>query len=113
MKTFVQPGELVYLTMPYQRNSGEGVLVGDLFGVVEETTANGAKGPVRTEGVFTLPKATGALAEGVLVYWDNAAKNVTATATGNRRIGATMASALSGDATVNVRLNGQAVPTGA
>ena len=34
MKNFVQPGLSVLLPMPYDRTSGQGVLVGALFGVV-------------------------------------------------------------------------------
>lgn len=114
MKTYVQEGNLVFLTMPAARNAGEGVLVGDTFGVCEETIANGVRGPVRTSGVFTLPKATGlSIAEGALCYWDNAARNVTNVSAGNRRIGSAMAATVNGDTSITVRLAGIPVPTGA
>ena len=34
---------------------------------------------IQTEGVVTLPKAPGAINEGVRVFWDNTAGNVTTT----------------------------------
>ena len=113
MKNYIQDGDLVFLTMPAARASGEGVLVGDTFGVCEETIANGVRGPVRTRGVFTLPKATGlSIAEGALCYWDNTNRNITNVSTGNRRVGSAMAATVNGDTSINVRLAGIPVPSG-
>jgi predicted RecA/RadA family phage recombinase len=112
-KNYIQSGKTVTLAAPYQRNSGEGALVGALFGVALSTLANGASGEFATQGVFDLAKAVGAITQGALVYWDNTAKNVTTTSTSNTRIGCAIVAAASGDATVRVRLNGQAAPTGA
>ena len=58
------------------------------------------------EGVLTLAKATGQTwAQGVLIYWDNTAKNCTTTLTSNKLIGVATAAALTGDTVGNVRLN--------
>ena len=105
MKNYIQEGEVVTLTAPYDVASGGGALVGSLFGVAMTTVANGAEGEFATEGVFVLPKASGALSQGAKVYWDNTNKVVTGTATGNTLIGCAIRAAASGDATVQVRLN--------
>ena len=45
-------------------------------------------------------------AVGALLYWDNTAKSLTTTASGNKRVGVAVKAALAGDATVRVRLDG-------
>ena len=113
-KNYIQPGRTVTFTAPYQRNAGEGALIGALFGVALATVANAAKGEFSIEGVWDITKtAAETFTEGALVYWDNTAKSVTSVATGNTRIGAAAAAAAGGDATARVRLNGMAAPTGA
>lgn len=105
MKNYVQEGSVLELTAPYQRNSGEGALVGSIFGVAMVDVANGAAANFMVEGVIDLAKAAGAVTQGALVYWDNTAKNVTTTLTANTKIGVATQAAQSGDATVRVRLN--------
>ena len=69
--------------------------------------AGGASVDLVTTGVFTLPKVSAlALTVGQAVYWDDTAKNVTATTSGNTRIGVVTEVAANPSATVNVRLNG-------
>lgn len=113
-QSLYQNGEIMDLAAPYQRNAGEGALMGALFGVAVNTVASAAVGQFSTVGVHKLAKATGlAWTEGALLYWDNTAKNVTTTSTSNTRIGCAAAVAASGDTVGYVRLNGQACPTGA
>ncbi len=106
MNNFKQQGDTLVLTAPYAVASGAGALIGAIFGIAAIAIANGVKGPFKTNGVFALPKAAGAVTEGAIVYWDNTAKNVTTTASGNTKIGAAVAAQASGDATVTVKLNG-------
>ena len=106
MKNFVQPGENLTLVAPYARLSGEGALIGSIFGVASVDVGNGAEAVFVTEGVFDLPKATGAITQGQKVYWDNTARNVTTTANANTAIGAATMAASSNAATVSVKLNG-------
>lgn len=116
MKNFVQPGDTVTLAAPYQRNSGEGALIGDLFCVACDTVANGATGDWKTEGVIDLTKiGSQAWTVGALIYWDDTNKRCTNVSTGNRRIGSAMLAVGSGagETVGRVRLNGQAVPAGA
>ncbi|MBF0098347.1 MAG: DUF2190 family protein [Magnetococcales bacterium] len=106
MKNFIQPGDTVTVIAPVAVNSGEGLLVGALFGVALSTAAINTNVEVLTEGVVDLPKAAVAVTQGAKVYWDNTAKNVTTTATNNTLIGCAILAAAVGDATVRVRLNG-------
>ncbi|MET3892789.1 putative RecA/RadA family phage recombinase [Bosea sp. OAE506] len=106
MKNYVRDGDRIPLIAPAGGVvSGTGYLIGALFAVAVHSAAAGVEFTGQTEGVVTLPKATGAITQGALVYWDNAAKNVTTTSAGNTKIGYAAAAQLSGDATVNVRLH--------
>src|SRR5262245_39799172 len=105
-KNYVQPGNVLTLIAPADVKSGDGVLVGKLFGVATYDAAAGAEVECGVTDVWELAKAAGALAQGATVYWDNTAKNVTATATGNSLIGAVTEAAAAGAATARVRLNG-------
>lgn len=88
MRTFVKEGDVVGMTAPRAVVPGDGMLVGLLFGVATGAAASGQVVEAVLEGVVDLPKATGAaINEGVRVFWDNTAFNVTATATGNLCIG--------------------------
>ncbi len=110
MKNFVQPGVAVTLIAPAGGvASGGGVLVGALFGIAATDAAEGAEVEVETQGVFEMAKDGSTFAQGAKVYWDNAAKAMTSTATGNKLVGAALLAADAGGTTVRVRLNGVAV----
>lgn len=110
MTNFVQGGDEITATAPYDRNSGEGALIGSMFGVAGMDVASGASGEWATEGVFDLARETGvgtAWTEGARIYWDDANRRVTKTSTNNVLIGVGVAPLLAdGDATGRVRLNG-------
>ena len=55
MKNYVQAGVVITLLAPYALASGDGVLVGSLFGVATTSAANGFPVEVRREGVVDLP----------------------------------------------------------
>lgn len=105
MKTFVQPGRVLTLAAPYSVDSGDGLLVGAIFGVAQHDAASGAEVAALVEGVVDLPKAAGEIVQGAAVYWDDSAKVVTTTSEGNTRIGAATETAASGADSVRVRLN--------
>lgn len=109
MVNFSQAGETILLTAPYTVASGAGARVGKLFGVACDDITSGATGQFKTVGIFNLTKTTGAVAVGEAVYWDNTNKYCTTTAAGNCEIGVCCTAALSGDATVCVRLHGAAL----
>jgi len=83
-------------------SSGDGAL----FGVSSYDVATGGEAELVTTGVFTLSKATGAVAQGTPLFWDDAARKVTTAAEGNTRVGVAIVPAANTDATVQVRLNG-------
>lgn len=88
MKNYVQAGENLTVPAPADTLSGEGVLLGALFGVATANAASGQPVTIVRRGVFTLPKVSAqAWTIGAKVYWDAAAGNVTTTASGNTLIG--------------------------
>lgn len=108
MKNFIQPGDVITVTAPTALASGDGCLVGSLFGVACGTYVEGsADAELALIGVFELPK-TGAQAwtAGAKVYWNATDKVCTTTATGNTLIGVAVKAAVNPSATGIVRLNG-------
>lgn len=110
MRNFIKGGENVNVTLPYKVGPGGGVQVGAaLFGVAPQGGEQNTVAAIETVGVFSLPKAAGAVSVGDKLYWDNAAKNLTKTAAGNIYVAVAARDAAAGDATVVVRLNGVAI----
>ena len=109
MKNYVQPGNIITLTAPYAVASGDGLLVGAIFGVPSGTAALGEAVETAVEGVYDLKKvASQAWAAGDKIYWDNTAKNTTKTLTSNTLIGVATEAVAGGatDLIGRVRLNG-------
>jgi predicted RecA/RadA family phage recombinase len=110
MTNYIQEGDTVTATAPYAVNSGQGALIGTMFGVATADVANGAEGEFVTKGVFDLTRETGAgtaWTEGAAIYWDDTNKRVTKTSTSNTKIGVgILPLPADGDATGRVRLNG-------
>lgn len=110
MKNFVMHGDVVTVAAPSGGvASGDGVLIGALFGVATYTAAQGVEVEIRTTGVFDMAAATHAtdqaLVVGDIVYWDNSAKRATKTASGNTRIGVAVAAKASTAAIARVMLD--------
>jgi predicted RecA/RadA family phage recombinase len=109
MKTYIQPGHAITLIAPYAVESGDGLLVGAIFGVASHDAASGAEIETQLTGVLDLAKtASQAWTAGAKVYWDNSAKRVTNVASGNTLVGvAVLAVGAGADETIGrVRLNG-------
>ena len=107
MKNFVQEGKSLTLTAPYVLTSGQGALIGSLFGVANGAAANGAEVVLSLSGVFDLPKvSTDVLAVGATVYWNDTSKLVTVTSSGNTKIGVAVLAAANPSGIARVRLNG-------
>lgn len=105
MKNFVQHGSTLSVLAPYAVASGAGVLIGSLFGIACGDAADGAEVEIQTDGVFDLPKATGAAwTVGQRLYWDDTAKNLTGTASTNKLVAIAVQAAASGDAVGRARL---------
>lgn len=107
-RNFVQPGETLTFAAPYDVASGAGFLVGVVFAVALNAALSGKPVDGRRVGVWNLAKATGEAwtVHTTKLYWDNAAKKVTSTSSGNTLIGVAAAGAASGDTTGKVLLNG-------
>ncbi|PRX29010.1 Predicted phage recombinase, RecA/RadA family [Meinhardsimonia xiamenensis] len=112
MRNFVYPGDRMQITAGSAIASGQGVLVGSIFGVAEGDIASGASGVIVLTGVYDLPKAGAqAWSAGDKVYWDVGAGQCTTSdgAGANTLIGVAWQAAGSADTTGRVRLNGAAV----
>lgn len=106
MKTFIQPGDSLTVTAPYAVTSGQGVLVGALFGIAAYDAALGATVEIQTQGVFDISKQPAlAITAGARVFWDDTNRRLTTTATGNYQVGIATAAALAADTTVRAWLN--------
>ena len=107
MKTFIQPGDIVTMTAPAAKSSGDGVLVGSLFGVAVADAANCAALQIKTGGVATLTRdSADTFAVGDRVYWEDGSSFVTITATSNKLIGVAMEAKSAAAGNIQVRLNG-------
>ena len=108
MKNYLQPGNVITVTAPAALASGDGCLVGSLFGVACGTYIEGdADAELAVVGVFELPKVSAqAWTAGAKVYWNATDKACTTMATGNTLIGAAVKAAANPSATGIVRLNG-------
>lgn len=106
MKNYIGKGDNVTVAAPEAADSGEFLVKGALSGVAVAAALNGADVVLKREGVFELPKATGAAwVQGDRLFWDAVAKNFTKTATGNTPMAVAYSSALSGDVAGEVLLD--------
>lgn len=93
--------------------TGVGVKIGThLFGVAQETAAQGATFQMVTTGVVTLAKTSAlAISIGDLVYWDDTNKVVNKTASSQKLVGIAVSAVSNPSPTVDVLLtpNGVAI----
>ena len=107
MRNFIQPGDSLAIAVPYSGGvtSGQGLLVGALFGVAAIDGAQNAVIEAATQGVFDLTKEPAlAITAGARVFWDNTNRRLTTTATGNFQVGLATVAALAADTTVRAVL---------
>ena len=108
MKTYVQPGNTITLTAPYAVTSGDGLLVGSIFGIAAGAAALGEPVETALVGVFDITKVgSQAWTVGAKVYWDNTNKRCTTVSTDNTLIGVAVIAVAggAGDTIGRVRLN--------
>lgn len=107
MKNYVQRGDTLTLTAPYDVLSGAGLKVGSIFGVAAFDAANGASVEASVVGVFDIKKTSAqAWTQGAAIYWDDTNKETTTTSSGNTKIGVAATAAANPSAAGRVRLNG-------
>ena len=88
-KNFIQRGETLTVVAPLVGGlaSGQGLLVGALFGVSQYDAPAGASAELGVVGTWTLPKAAAIVFAVGAVYWDVDAGNMTSVASTNFPIG--------------------------
>jgi predicted RecA/RadA family phage recombinase len=107
MKTFIQNGNIITVTAAANIASGDGVLIGSIFGVAATEAVAGDEVEIGTVGIYELPKlSTAVIAQGDRVAWNNSTGKVVVSATGMYPIGVATEAAGNGVATVKVRLDG-------
>ncbi len=113
MKSYIAPGKSITLTAPTGGVvSGDGVLIGTLFGIAQFDAIEGAEVEILTEGVVEIGK-TSALQIGVgdRLFWDATNKVVNKTATAQVCVGVAVSAAANPSAAVQIKL-GAVTPAG-
>jgi predicted RecA/RadA family phage recombinase len=105
MKNYVHRGRVLTLTAPRTVTSGQGALVGVIFGLATVDITSGDSGEFQVEGVCDVAKDASVFSQGERVYWDDSNHVATSTTSGDTLIGAAEVAAVTGAATVRVRLN--------
>ena len=110
MQNYIQNGHVITVAAPAGGIlSGEGLIVGNIFGIAAYTSAEGDPLELATIGVYKLHKATAAvLTVGARVAWDNTAKNINVPGAGRFSVGIATEAAGNGITSVAVRLDGVA-----
>ena len=101
---YIQPGRSITVAAPSGGVlSGDGVLIGTLFGIAQYDAVEGAEVEILTEGVVEIGK-TSALAIGVgdRLFWDDTNKVVNKTTTAQQQVGVAVAAAANPSATVKM-----------
>lgn len=107
MRNFIQPGQIVTVIAPANLTSGQGVLVGALFGVATGDALQGTPVEICRSGVFSLGAVTADTGvAGDKAYWDNNNRRITKTATNNTLVGALTATKSGTEGTAAVLLDG-------
>ena len=107
MKNYIQKGGVLSVVAPYAVTSGQGVLVGALFGIAANNAAQGAPVEIVRRDVFDISAVSAdTAAQGAKIYWDNTGRKVTTTATNNTLVGCVTEAKANGDTTARVLLDG-------
>jgi predicted RecA/RadA family phage recombinase len=108
MKTYIQNGHVITVPTPAGGiASGEGMIVGNIFGIAAYSAVEGDPLELATTGVYKLPKSTAAvLTVGARVAWDNTAKNINVPGAGRFPVGTATEAAGNGITSIAVRLDG-------
>lgn len=106
MKNFIARGEVLTVVAAAPIMAGDFVKIGGggLTGIAANTADTSEQTEVALTGVFEMPKAAVAIAQGDKLYYVDADKNLSKTASGNTFAGYAYAGAVAGDATVMLLL---------
>lgn len=107
MKNFVQAGHNLSVVATAALQSGDGVLMGDLFGISQGDAEIGESVVIVRKGVFELTKLEAqAWTVGAKVYWDDGNARCTSVAAGNKLIGCAVEAAANPSTLGKVLLDG-------
>lgn len=107
MKTYQSSGLQVSVTALAAATSGEGMLIGSLFGVAQADAAIGETVALVTEGIIEHGKTSAqAWSVGDKIYWNDSTKKMTTADSGNTLVGVAVAAAANPSSTGVVRLDG-------
>ena len=108
MQNYLGDGDVLYLpSAPAPLVSGQGLLIGSMFGIVLASVAEGQPFVLWLKGTYQLPKnASEVWTVGEGLYWDNGNMWLTITSAGNTRVGVAAALTVNPSGVGNVRLNG-------
>ncbi|USE38935.1 DUF2190 family protein [Endozoicomonas sp. SCSIO W0465] len=101
---YLQEGKTIEFTAAADVASGSAVVVGTVVVVAISTVLSGELAVGMTDGVFDLPKGTGAITQGAKVYLKSDG-TITATASGNTAAGTCWSAAADSDTSIAVKLN--------
>lgn len=88
MKNYVQPDDSLDIVAPVGGvTSGQGLLIGSIFGVVSADAAAGDPSVIRVRGVFSLPKAAVTITAWEKLYWDSTNEVLTNVPASNKYVG--------------------------
>lgn len=98
--------EIAFSSAPYGGSIGDGVLVGDTFGIAKANYLISNTVTLVFYGkAVSLPKTTPlVITAGDALYWDDSGRELTKTAAGNHHVGLAPVAALSGATTTTVQL---------
>ena len=98
--------EMAFTSAPYGGSAGDGVLIGDTFGIAKANflLSNAVTLVFWSPGRNITKTTPLVITQGDALYWDDGAREVTKTAAGNHHIGLAAADALSGATTVTTML---------
>lgn len=109
MNNYIQPGEVLTLTVDRDVASGGGFLAGSIFGIATGAVLDTAAGEFHTCGVFSHAKTSAqAWTVGQKVYWDNTNFRFDTDGTVGQLVGVATAIAANPSSTGYVKLNGSA-----
>ena len=113
MKTYIQPSHTLTVTVPAGGvTSGQGVLIGTLFGIAQYDAVEGAELEILTEGVVEIAKTSALQIDvGDRLFWDATNKVVNKTATAQVCVGIAVSAAANPSGTVRIKL-GANTPAG-
>jgi predicted RecA/RadA family phage recombinase len=113
LKTYIQPSHTLTVTTPAGGVvSGQGVLIGTLFGIAQVDAVEGAEVEILTEGVVEIPKTSALQIDiGDRLFWDATNKVVNKTATAQICVGIAVSAAANPSGTVRMKL-GANTPAG-